>query len=101
MLRTSDMDDDRREHLEEELEDLKKILKMSEQEIAALNFANRETTKIAAAVMFFLVFIFCIYALFNNTNWAINIFSPNTYFIPLFKSIFETFTILYFYTFAF
>ena len=101
MLRTSDMDDDRREHLEEELEDLKKILKMSEQEIAALNFANRETTKIAAAVMFILVFIFCIYALFNNTNWRINIFSSNTYFIPLFKSIFETFTILYFYTFAF
>ena len=68
MLRTSDMDDDRREHLEEELEDLKKILKMSEQEIAALNFANRETTKIAAGLMFLLVFIFCIYALFNNTN---------------------------------
>ena len=62
------MDDDRRDEVEAELEDLKKILKVSEKEIETLHFTNRETTKIAAAVMFVVIFIFCIYALLTNTN---------------------------------
>lgn len=68
MLHTSDMEEERRQELELELEDLKKILKMSEQEIQTLHFANRETTKIAAAVMFLVVFIFCIYAIYTNSH---------------------------------
>ena len=68
MLHESDMDEERRQELELELEDLKKILKMSEQEIQTLHTANRETTKMAAAFMFLVIFIFCIYALFTNDN---------------------------------
>ena len=45
---------------------MKKILKQSEKEIETLHLSNRETTKIAAAVMFLVVLIFCIYAIFTN-----------------------------------
>ena len=68
LLAAQEMEDDRRDELEEELEALKTILKQSEREIQTLHFANRETTKIAAAVMFVVVFIFCIYAILYNTN---------------------------------
>ena len=68
MLSSRDMEEERRRELELELEDLKKILKQSEKEIETLHFANRETTKIAAVVMFVVVFLFCIYSLFTNQN---------------------------------
>ena len=68
LLAAQEMENDRRDEVEAELEALKKILKDSEKEIETLHFTNRETTKIAAAVMFVVVFIFCIYALLTNTN---------------------------------
>ena len=66
LLVSQEMDEDKRRDLELELSDLKKILKQSEKEIETLHLSNRETTKIAAAVMFLVVLIFCIYALFTN-----------------------------------
>jgi len=68
MLATMDVDEERRLELETELHELKQILKLSEKEIATLHSSNRETTKIAAAVMFLVVFLICIYAILSNTN---------------------------------
>ena len=68
LLAAQEMEDHRRDEVETELAELKKILRVSEKEIETLHFTNRETTKIAAAVMFVVVFIFCIYALLTNTN---------------------------------
>ena len=64
LLAAQDMAEERRA----ELAALKQILRQSEQEIETLHFANRATTKIAAAVMFGIVFIFCIYAIISNDN---------------------------------
>ena len=68
LLAAQDMAKERRAELESELAALKQILRQSEQEIETLHFANRATTKIAAAVMFGIVFLFCIYAIISNDN---------------------------------
>jgi len=68
MLAATDMEEDRRKELETELHELKQILKLSEREIETLHSSNRETTKIAAVVMFIVVFLICIYAILSNTN---------------------------------
>merc|ERR1712226_1282186 len=66
ILAGKEMEEEEREGLLQELDELKAILQQSEAALHSLHDTNRETTKLATIFMFLVFGIYCIYRLVVN-----------------------------------